>query len=273
MQSPNVVYTRSVPISMGLSARNIYHHLEIHDSGELVKKNYINRLAYLHRTKRIGTLFPISEAVKSFLVESGADPKRIVVLPSGVNVKAFAKVPPVDPKALQDPTILYVGRISKTRGLEIFEAIAQSNEAKIVLVGEVEDQPLRHSRIRLDPFVPHSQVPSYYKMAQIVLLPYQHSLEHAQSISPMKLFEAMAAGRPIIASNIPTIREIIEDGETGILVDPTDIEGWIKAVRMLKKNPDLAVKLGFKCREKASDYTWQARARKIVKGIEMSTLS
>ncbi|HDM76718.1 MAG TPA: glycosyltransferase, partial [Deltaproteobacteria bacterium] len=259
LKSPNVVYTRSVPISMGLSARNIYHHLEIHDSGELVKKNYLKNLCYLHRTRRIGTLFPISEAVKTFLIENGADPSRIVVLPSGVNIDAFTDVPPLDPKALQKPTVLYVGRISKTRGLEIFETIAQRNEAKIILVGEVEDQPLHLSKIRLVPFVPHSQVPSYYAKAQIVLLPYQPNLEHVQSISPMKLFEAMAAGRPIIASNIPTIREILDNGETGLLVDPEDIEGWLEAVKKLKNNPGMALKLAMKCRKKASDYTWQAR--------------
>ena len=267
LKSPNVVYTRSVPISMGLSARNIYHHLEIHDSGELVKKNYLKNLCYLHRTRRIGTLFPISEAVKTFLIENGADPSRIVVLPSGVNIDAFTDVPPLDPKALQKPTVLYVGRISKTRGLEIFETIAQRNEAKIILVGEVEDQPLHLSKIRLVPFVPHSQVPSYYAKAQIVLLPYQPNLEHVQSISPMKLFEAMAAGRPIIASNIPTIREILDNGETGLLVDPEDIEGWLEAVKKLKNNPGMALKLAMKCRKKASDYTWQARAKKIAEGI------
>jgi glycosyltransferase involved in cell wall biosynthesis len=82
-------------------------------------------------------------------------------------------------------------------------------------------------------------------------------------MSPVKLFEAMASGRPVVASDLPPIREVIVDGENGLLVDPDDVEGWIAAVRRLQGDPNLPIRLAQQARIMAKDFSWTRRAQRI----------
>jgi glycosyltransferase involved in cell wall biosynthesis len=66
-----------------------------------------------------------------------------------------------------------------------------------------------------------------------------------------------------VASDLPPIREIITDGENGLLVDPEDVEGWIAAVRGLQSDPVLTVKLTEQARSAVQRYTWRRRAQDI----------
>ncbi len=267
LRAAHVVYTRSVLVSMALGKEGISHNLEIHNSNELIERKYLETLVSYLDKGIIGHVFPISNAVSGFLLEKGADPGKIQVLPSGVKIELFESITPFDPLRLKDPRILYMGRISRSRGLGIFEALAEKDLAKITLVGEIEDRPSPNCNLNHIPFVPHREVPDYYSKADMVLLPYQLTLEHAASISPMKLFEAMASGRPIIASNIPPIKEILRHGENAILVEPSNPQDWVDAVLMLKNDPSLAVKLAARAKEQALEYSWESRAQKIVTAL------
>ncbi len=74
----------------------------------------------------------------------------------------------------------------------------------------------------------------------------------------------MAAGRIIIASDIKPVREAITHEKEGILVDPSDISSWVNAIETIKKNPDLAINLSKRAKEKAMDFDWKKRANKII---------
>jgi glycosyltransferase involved in cell wall biosynthesis len=87
-------------------------------------------------------------------------------------------------------------------------------------------------------------------------------------MSPVKLFEAMAAGRPVIASDLPVLREIITDGENGLLVQPEDPQAWIQAIRRLQKSPQLAAEIAGNARKTAQSYSWDRRAAGILEKIE-----
>jgi glycosyltransferase involved in cell wall biosynthesis len=84
-------------------------------------------------------------------------------------------------------------------------------------------------------------------------------------MSPMKLFEYMAHGKPIIAADLPAIREVLTDGETALLCEPGDVEAWRKAVERLRTDPDLRVVLGEAAFARLQrDYTWEGRARAVI---------
>jgi len=260
------VYTRSVQISATLAAAGIPHQLEIHEAErELIGKGYLAEIVKHHRQGLIQWLFPISQAAADVLIRAGAVAERVLVSPSGTKLSAFDRISVFDPDRLSAPRIVYLGRLSRDRGLDVFQEIATRGIADVTLVGEQEDTVEASGKLQVVPFVPHRDVPIWWERSDLILLPYQRSLPHADSISPIKLFEAMAAGRPIIVSALPAIREIVDHEKTALLVDPADTEGWIAAVRRLQNDPQLACRLAQAARERVREYSWAKRAERIAK--------
>jgi len=260
------VYTRSVQISAALAAAGIPHQLEIHEAErELIGKGYLADIVKHHRQALIQWLFPISQAAADVLIRAGAVAERVLVSPSGTRLSAFDPISPFDPDRLSTPRVVYLGRLSRDRGLDVFQQIAAREIADVTLVGEQEDAVAASGKLQVVPFVPHRDVPIWWERSDLILLPYQRSLPHADSISPIKLFEAMAAGRPIVVSDLPAIREIVDHEKTALLVDPADTEGWIAAVRRLQNDPQLACRLAQAARERVREYSWAKRAEQIAK--------
>jgi glycosyltransferase involved in cell wall biosynthesis len=262
LRRADAVYVRSAPISMSLCSQKLPHHLEIHDTDTLTP-NQLQAIVQNHRGGLIRWLVPISEAAAGDLIEAGADRERILVAPSGVDLRSFAAIAPLDLGPRRLPRIVYPGRLSHDRGLGIFEALAREEIAEITLLGEQEDKPRNLPQLTVMPFVPHREIPEWYGRCDLVLLPYQQNLRHAACISPIKLFEAMAAGRPIIASDLPAIREILEHEKTALLVNPSDVAAWLGAVRRLTGDPELARRLAQAAKAKSTEYSWEKRAERI----------
>ncbi len=106
-------------------------------------------------------------------------------------------------------------------------------------------------------------------------MPYQKHVaassggDIAAYLSPMKLFEYLACGRAILSSDLPVLREVLNP-DNAILLDAEDVEGWSNALRLLQNDAQLRAKLGEHARRDAALYTWEARARAILAGLETS---
>ena len=267
LRRATTLYTRVPQISLALAAAGLVNHLEVHDTRKLVDEGLLPRLVRHHRAGRVGMLFPISRSAADTLIEAGAVADRVCVLPSGVDLGAYADVTPFDGSQLDEPRIVYLGRLSEMRGLKVLEAISQRVRAHLTLVGDQDDEVAAIPGIQVHPFVPPRQVPDWYAKCDLVLLPYQPGLEHIESISPLKLFEAMAAGRPILISDLPPMREVIEHEKTGLLIDPCDVDAWVDAVERLRRDRALACRLAQAAKEQAVRYGWSARAATILRTI------
>ena len=81
----------------------------------------------------------------------------------------------------------------------------------------------------------------------------------------MKLFEYLACERPILSSDLPVLREVLNE-ENSILLPGEDIDSWISALHRLETDPGLCRRLATQARRDAQQYTWEARARKILSG-------
>ena len=117
-------------------------------------------------------------------------------------------------------------------------------------------------------FVSPADLDRYRLAFDVQLAPYQWDLETnaghntVRWISPLKIFEYMAAGRAIVASDMPAIREILTDGETALLCDPDDAGAWDAALRRLRDQPTLRRRLGERARDEfEAHYTYDERAR------------
>ena len=264
LREAQTVYTRVPDFSVLLARSGLRHFLEVHDTESLIADGLMAPLLQAHQHGLLRGLAAITAAGRDALVEAGFDPARIVVLPSGVDLPAFSAVPTATEADLAQPHALYVGRISRDRGLPLFEAIAAAG-FPVTLIGPRDHDPVQpQDTLRVESAVPHAEVPAALARGAVALMPYQADLRHAATISPIKLFEAMAAGRLVIASDLAPIREVVRHGENGLLVPADDPAAWIAAMRQVQNDPAAALAMAEAGRITARDYGWDARAAKLL---------
>ena len=110
------------------------------------------------------------------------------------------------------------------------------------------------------------------KSVDVLLMPYQRSVsigvanqDTAGWMSPMKMFEYMATGVPIISSDLPVLAEVLDHKKNALLVSPERIEDWIRALDRLMKDKEFASALGVRAHnDYKSHYTWTIRAKRIL---------
>lgn len=115
---------------------------------------------------------------------------------------------------------------------------------------------------------PIQKVPFYLKAADILLMPHPWSEFYAYHVSPLKMFEYMSSKRPIVASKLPAICEILKDGKNALLGDPGNPESIAINIGKLLKDPQLAARLAEKAYEDVQEHTWQKRAKRIIQFIQ-----
>jgi glycosyltransferase involved in cell wall biosynthesis len=168
--------------------------------------------------------------------------REVRVIPSGVDLPEH-----VPPEA-EPAEVLYAGRLSVEKGvLELLEAAQGMN---LVLAG---DGPLRERVPSARGFVPHDQLLDLYGRAAIVACP---SRREGFGVACL---EAMAYGRPVVATAVGGLRDLVVDGETGILVPPRDAVALRRALDRLLADPALRRALGAAGRSRARDhFSWPA---------------
>jgi glycosyltransferase involved in cell wall biosynthesis len=177
----------------------------------------------------------------------------------------------------------YIGNLYAGRGIEIILDIAQACRwADFHIVGGQESD-VHHWKSRSAPlenvffygFVPPAMTDQYRQACDILIAPYQSRVlvygekkETSQWMSPLKIFEYMAAGKAIVTSNLPAVREILQHGVTAFLCDPDEVSSWIHGLNTLRDNLELRTQLGQRARKAfETHYTWEARAALVLKDV------
>jgi glycosyltransferase involved in cell wall biosynthesis len=242
--------------------------------------------------QRAGTVIAITQALADDLIALGADPARVVVAHDGVRAERFAAMPTRDAAraALGWPPdafiVGYVGRLhtmamDKGVGL-LVDALAALDGAALALVGGPDEMAaalrerwrahgLDESRFLYAGQLAPNEVPRALAAFDICAMPHPHTAHFARHTSPLKLFEYMAARRPVVASNLPGFAEVVTDGETALLVPPGDVTALAAAIGRLCDDPALAGRLAdaaYGC--VMTKYTWDARAATILEKLTAS---
>jgi glycosyltransferase involved in cell wall biosynthesis len=178
--------------------------------------------------------------------------------------------------AVESPIVAYAGHLYAWKGVEILlEALALVPGVRGLIVGGHEAEPdldrvralaerLRiAARVTFTGLVAPARVPDLLRSATILALPNPASAISNRFTSPLKLFEYMAAGRAIVASDLPSVREILHDGVDALLVAPGDANALAGAIRRLVAEPALAEQLGRRAAEAAPGYSWGRRAERL----------
>ena len=182
--------------------------------------------------------------------------------------------------------VVYVGSIHRLRGcLNMIRAmryvIEEIPNAKLLLIGPVMDEKFMEEasafieqyhledNVEFLGFVPYDKLHTYLSICHIGLwlyLPYEQSIRTKGS---SKLFLYMRAGLPVVASNFPGIRSIIEEAKCGILVNPTNVREIADAIVKLLKGPELAKQMGESGKRAVRErYNWEKEERKIIGAYE-----
>ena len=112
-------------------------------------------------------------------------------------------------------------------------------------------------------YQPRSKAIKYIKAMDVLVIPSPNVLFYAFYASPLKLFEYMASGRPIIASDLPALREILND-KNALFFKPDSASELAQAVKMLKSSHTLGYHLSQQALADVREYTWDNRARRIL---------
>src|SRR3989344_3082477 len=110
---------------------------------------------------------------------------------------------------------------------------------------------------------PHQEIPSYLKAADVLALPNSAKDKIYLNTSPVKLFEYMASGCPIVASNLPSIAEVL-NYQNSVLVNPDDAGDLARGIEKILNEPNLGQQLSKRALEDVKNYTWEHRAKKIL---------
>jgi glycosyltransferase involved in cell wall biosynthesis len=174
------------------------------------------------------------------------------------------------------PIVGYAGHLYPWKGVDILlEALARVPEADGLIVGGHEREPdlgrlkdLARSlgivdRVTFTGLVEPSAVPELLARATVLALPNPPSAISTKFTSPLKLFEYMAAGRAIVASDLPAIREVLNHNVDAILVRAGDPDALADGIRQVIEDPALAARLGQSAVANVAQYGWNRRAERL----------
>ncbi|MBK8166461.1 MAG: glycosyltransferase family 4 protein [bacterium] len=258
-----------LPLFYELNAPFPGEHVEFH-GGHFA--GYARRVERANRAAAL-RIFAVSRQLANILVADGAPADKLVVVPNGVTLDCFDPTPRPDDGQVR---FGFVGSLQVWHGIQVMidafgSVLEQSPQAHLHIVGDgplapevaaTQRRAPHAARIHLHGPLRHTEIPAFLHSMDVLLAPYP-SLPRFY-FSPLKLFEYLAAGRAIVASDLGQIGEILEDGRNGCLLPPGDRQALANCCLNLCSDPARRQLLGELARRTAANHTWAANAKTIV---------
>ena len=223
----------------------------------------------------------VSDELRRYFMELGLNGDRIYVIANGVDIDKFKykkkNKQVMNKYGLQSNQVVvgFIGSFNHWHGLDLLldsfvNVVNIKKNVKFLLIGDgfnrevleksVAKRNIDH-HVVFTGLIPHDAIPDYLSVMDIVLAPYP-DLDFFY-FSPLKLFEYMAALKPVIATRVGQVKSIIKDGENGYLFNTDDISQFEKKLIVLIEDKKLRNKIGKEARKTIlSDYTWEICAGK-----------
>jgi len=264
----------------GLPSIELKYHYPGMDT-ELLAKVREQEVATLHLSDAI--ICP-SNVTRDYIASLGLSRDRIAVIPNGVSPSDFSPSP-LPAREGRVPVLLYIGTLADWQGLEVvIKALPKMLEQEPVhlrIVGRGRSRQrkmlMKHIRklgvegsVLVQPAVPHHEVPALIAESDICVAPLGlNDRNVTQGACPIKVLEYMASSRPLIASNMPIVRELVREDVDGLLFSPNDPEDLAHKVLMLLDDVELSKRLADSATERAlTKFTWHESQKKLVKVYE-----
>jgi glycosyltransferase involved in cell wall biosynthesis len=269
--------------------------LEVNNSEVWAKKNwsrlFFEKLAIkiekfaLQNADVIGV---VSEVTQSQIKDFCDDESKIVINPNGVDPEKFS--PEIDGSQIRKDLKLddyfvvgFIGTFTRWHGVEtLFDAavkvIEQNDKVKFLFIGDGNLKSaleLKTHQLGLDEkiiftgIIPHDRAPEYLAACDVLVSPHLGFEDGTKFFgSPTKLFEYMAMGKPIIASDLEQIGKIIQNEINGLKFSPGNVDELVQRIFQILNDPDLKARLGRKAREDVvQNYTWKQNAYRVLSKV------
>jgi len=288
--APDLVYTWVLQAAVLSLGRGLPTLLELHDRVTGRLGPWLFRRFW--RSKTPLRVLTNTMALKEVLMDTfGLQEQKdqILVGPNGVELERYADLPdaPTARQALGLPegfTAGYTGHFYAGRGMDLMLKLAKDlPEVNFLWVGGQPADVIEWQQrladngvenITLTGFVENAILPRYQAAADVLLMPYGTQIagsgggNSAEIASPMKMFEYMAAGRAILASDLPVIHEVLNE-DMAVFCPPEDEQAWQNHLRALAEDPARRASLAVAAKEAVKAYTWTAREAHALTGMKL----
>ncbi len=271
----DVLYTRDLPVALGLVRAQKPLIYEIHSLPK--------RPTFLHKYvwKKSQGIIVISDGLREELIAAGVEAQKITVVRDSVDVEQFQNVPqknacranlniPVDQKV-----VVYTGHLYGWKGADTLAVSAAKlpTDTHVYIVGGTDQDVAKFKEQFKAPNLhimgrrPHQEMPLWLASSDLLVIPNSaKEAIGAKYTSPLKLFEYMAANRPIVATDVPALREVLLD--KAVLAKPDNADSLAQAIQSAFTNYSEHVKAAEYLAEAVTQYSWANRGVQIKQFIE-----
>lgn len=228
---------------------------------------------------RADAIVVVSSFLKDKIVNIGIAPDKIIVIPNGVDVTRFNsaisrnKTIEMEYNLMNNIVLGFVGNFVKWHNfdllIETFNDIAKERNLKLMLVGdgparsEIQDSINKYviqDKVLITGSIDHMRIPEFIQLMDICIIPHSNEFR-----SPIKMFEYMAMGKPVVAPKVGPIEQVIDDGVNGILFMPNDKYSFRSCLIDLINDRRKRDELGSNAKNDImSHYLWKYNADKVL---------
>jgi glycosyltransferase involved in cell wall biosynthesis len=253
----------------------------LYGTGETPLSRKARRLAAREQRvwRRAAGFVTTTTGIRDTFAASYGKRARTAVIPNGCDVPIDHAFPGLSRE--RPARVVYAGQLYPWKGVDVLvEAMARVENARLVILGglggETDLDRIRAlvaarsltERTEMPGTVPQAQVAEELRRAAVVVVPFLKSVMTERHTSPLKAFEAMAAGRPIVCTDLPSSREFFRPGENALLVPPGDASALAVAIQRILSDGALALRIAHTAYDEAPRFSWDARATQLRELLE-----
>ncbi len=281
----DLIYTRTPELLPVLTSLKKPVILELH------KIPRVGQRSFLRHVRKCRLVVALTNSMRAALVEMGVSDVPVVVEGDAVDLHDFEMLPTAAdtrkglgiPEGL--PLIGYAGQLESmklSKGIpELLDALAELKKRgfdfRAVIAGGPENvkqrfvdelQPSLRDCVTFTGFLPHAKIPTLLTACDVLVYPAPKSKNpfYVRDTSPLKIFEYMAAGRPIVTADLPPIRDVLDE-TMAAFNPPGDAEKTADAIREALAHPEHAAKRARIARTHVENFTWDKRMERIIRAV------
>jgi glycosyltransferase involved in cell wall biosynthesis len=265
-------------------------HIAGHDYRSGIKETVINKLYTERMTKNVLTscnhVIALTQSLKNWISDRyNVQEDKITVVPNGADINIFLPKNEYKKKAeklkertdLFDNVVMYAGYMDRINGMLdladiIPSIISEKNDTSFVFIGHGPEEnkiialSKRYPQVKFLPMVHYDEMPIYYQMCDLFIIPRPSTIS-AETVTPLKLLEAMAMEKTVLGSNVGGIAEVIKHGENGHLFEKGNMESFKRTLLEVLDADN--TQIGKNARKTiVENYTWDKSAKILQKVYE-----
>ena len=272
------VFTRSAQIAWKLAERNAPVLFESHvfsrDAQQMAMPQFIQPM----NPPPAPGVVAISQEISDSFLAAALQQKRLVTSADGVDLTVFSRALPgglghlFGQRVYDRPTLIYTGSLRPEKGAAFLtKAASRMGHVNFVIIGgNVKESTAlaamnNCTNLFVHPSVPHKKIPSILQDADMLIMPYMPEGDLIPYMSPLKLFEYLAAGKPILSSDLTVLRPFLIHDENCLMFSPGSVDSLCAQInRLLAMAPENKERLRDNQLRSAMRHTWTNRAKTIL---------